>query len=82
MTDKSVFVAVGEANLYYEEMGEGHPLVMLHGGFLDRRMWDPQFEAFDKRYRVIRYDARMANMESPEEFNSIVLDFLAKTLPH
>jgi len=52
------FVEVGEAKLYYEEMGEGHPLVMLHGGFLDSRMWDSQFEAFAKDYRVIRYDAR------------------------
>jgi pimeloyl-ACP methyl ester carboxylesterase len=31
---------------------------MLHGGLLDLRMWDPQFEVFAKRYRAIRYDAR------------------------
>jgi pimeloyl-ACP methyl ester carboxylesterase len=42
---KTGFVEVGETKLYYEELGEGHPLVMLHGGLLDRRMWDPQFEA-------------------------------------
>jgi pimeloyl-ACP methyl ester carboxylesterase len=31
---------------------------LLHGGFLDRRMWDPQLDAFAQSYRVIRYDAR------------------------
>ena len=51
-------IDIGETQLYYEEMGEGHPLVLLHGGFLDRRMWDPQFEVLAERYRVIRYDAR------------------------
>ena len=56
---KSGFVEVGDTQqLYYEEMGEGHPLVMLHGGFLDGRMWDPQFEVFAEHYRVVRYDAR------------------------
>jgi pimeloyl-ACP methyl ester carboxylesterase len=55
---KTGFVEVGETKLYYEELGEGHPLVMLHGGLLDRRMWDPQFEVFAEHYRVIRYDAR------------------------
>lgn len=55
---KTGFVGVGETMLYYEELGEGYPLVMLHGGFLDRGMWDPQFEIFAKYYRVIRYDAR------------------------
>jgi pimeloyl-ACP methyl ester carboxylesterase len=55
---KTGFVDVGDTKLYYEEMGEGHPLVLLHGGLLDRRMWDPQFEAFAREYRVVRYDAR------------------------
>jgi len=55
-------IDVGKTQLYYEEMGEGHPLIMLHGGFLDRRMWDDQFHTFSKKYRVIRYDARNHGM--------------------
>ena len=55
-------IDVGKTRLYYEEMGEGHPLIMLHGGFLDRRMWDDQFQFFSKHNRVIRYDARNHGM--------------------
>jgi len=39
-------------------MGEGHPLVLLHGGYMDRRMWDDQFTIFAEYYHVIRYDIR------------------------
>jgi 3-oxoadipate enol-lactonase len=54
----SGYVNVDGGRLYYEEAGEGTPLVMIHGGFLDRRMWDGQFEAFARNYRAIRYDVR------------------------
>jgi pimeloyl-ACP methyl ester carboxylesterase len=51
-------VDVEGARLYYEEAGEGAPLVMIHGGFLDRRMWDGQFDVMAQRFRAIRYDVR------------------------
>jgi len=44
--------------IYYETMGEGVPVVFLHGGFGDRRMWDDQFAEFAKNYFVVRYDQR------------------------
>lgn len=52
------FVEVNGTKLYYEMMGEGHPLVLIHGGYMDRRMWDDQFAVFAEHYRVIRYDVR------------------------
>jgi pimeloyl-ACP methyl ester carboxylesterase len=52
------FVEVNGTQLYYETLGEGHPLVLIHGGYMDRRMWDDQFHVFAKQYRVIRYDVR------------------------
>lgn len=52
------FVEVNETKLYYEVLGEGHPLVLIHGGYMDRRMWDDQFGVFAENYRVIRYDVR------------------------
>jgi pimeloyl-ACP methyl ester carboxylesterase len=54
----SGYVDVAGASLYYEEAGQGPPLVMIHGGMLDRRMWDGQFEAFARSHRAIRYDVR------------------------
>lgn len=51
-------INTGEANLYYEELGEGEPVIFLHGHSLDHRMWDKQFEQFAKSYRTIRFDFR------------------------
>jgi 3-oxoadipate enol-lactonase len=55
---ESGIVPVDNGTLYYETDGQGHPLVLIHAGFLDRRMWDPQFNLFAKDYQVIRYDVR------------------------
>jgi pimeloyl-ACP methyl ester carboxylesterase len=52
------FVEVNGTQLYYETLGDGPPLVLIHGGYMDRRMWDDQFPLFAERYRVIRYDVR------------------------
>jgi 3-oxoadipate enol-lactonase len=38
--------------------GEGRPLVLLHPGVGDSRIWDPVLAPLAERYRVIRYDAR------------------------
>ena len=50
--------------LYYEVTGEGPPLVFVHSGGFDRRLWDEQFFAFADRHTVIRYDVR-GHGESP-----------------
>ena len=52
------YVAVDGGRLYYESAGTGAPVLLIHGGNLDRRMWDDQFELLRKQFRVIRYDAR------------------------
>jgi pimeloyl-ACP methyl ester carboxylesterase len=67
----SGIVRKGETQFYYEEIGEGTPIVMIHGGLLDRRMWDDQFEVFGRDYRVIRYDVRAHGLtkSSPDSFS-------------
>jgi 3-oxoadipate enol-lactonase len=50
------FVDVSGAPLYYEVAGNGPALVLLHAGLADSRMYDDQFLAFARRYRVVRYD--------------------------
>lgn len=55
------FAEVNGTKLYYEVAGEehgGYPVVMIHGGLVDRRLWDDQFEVFAQRHPVIRYDMR------------------------
>lgn len=55
---ESGYVPVSGARLYFEVTGDGHPLVLIHAGIADCRMWDEQFTEFSKTYRVIRYDTR------------------------
>ena len=59
------FAQVNGASLYYEMAGEGHPLVLVHAGIADSRMWDGQFGPFSKHFRVIRYDVRGFGKSDP-----------------
>ena len=43
---------------YYEQIGEGSSLVFIHGAFADSRIWEPQWEYFSSKYRLLRYDLR------------------------
>ena len=52
------FADINGARIYYEVAGAGHPLVLVHAGIADSRMWDDQFAAFAKQYRTVRYDLR------------------------
>ena len=47
-----------QSGIAYEIAGSGIPIVLVHAGIADRRMWDPQWAAFASVGRVIRYDAR------------------------
>jgi pimeloyl-ACP methyl ester carboxylesterase len=55
---QSGIAEINGGKIYYEVAGSGHALVLIHGGQMDRRMWDEQFDLFSKSYRVIRYDVR------------------------
>jgi 3-oxoadipate enol-lactonase len=54
----SGFIDVDGGRIYYEVEGEGYPLLLIHGGLGDLRMWDDQVPVFAERYLVIRYDTR------------------------
>lgn len=49
---------INGAEIYYETAGQGQPLVLIHAGIADCRVWDEQFDAFAHHFRVIRYDLR------------------------
>ncbi|MEU8299389.1 alpha/beta hydrolase [Micromonospora sp. NPDC048909] len=51
-------IEVNGAVLAYDEVGEGSPVVLLHAGIADRRMWREQVDALATRHRVIVPDLR------------------------
>ena len=59
-------IKVNNGSLYYEEAGQGEPLIFIHGHSLDHRMWEEQFHVFAKKYRVIRYDLRGYGISSSQ----------------
>jgi pimeloyl-ACP methyl ester carboxylesterase len=48
----------GQTDLHYELAGQGPPVVLLHEGIADSRMWEPQWRTFPTHHRVVRYDMR------------------------
>jgi pimeloyl-ACP methyl ester carboxylesterase len=52
------FAAVEGGQLFYEVAGEGPPLVLIHAGIADSRMWDDQLDTFAARFTTVRYDVR------------------------
>lgn len=44
--------------IFYEVAGAGSPLLLIHAGICDSRMWDDQWATFAAQHRVIRFDAR------------------------
>jgi len=48
----------GGSSLIYDVSGDGPGVVLIHGGMLDRRMWDPQLAPLARHFRVVRYDTR------------------------
>jgi 3-oxoadipate enol-lactonase len=47
-----------KVKLYYEEVGQGTPILFVHEFAGDHRSWEAQLRAFGKRYRCIAYAAR------------------------
>jgi pimeloyl-ACP methyl ester carboxylesterase len=75
-------VAVDGGTLYYESAGKGAPVILIHGGFGDRRMWDQQFLPLSQVFRVVRYDHRgFGNSPAAGQAYSPVAD-LARLMDH
>jgi pimeloyl-ACP methyl ester carboxylesterase len=54
----AIATSIGGVRLYYEETGEGTPILFIHEFAGDHRSWEPQIRSFSRRYRCITYAAR------------------------
>lgn len=55
---KSVFV--NGDSLHYVDIGQGEPVVFVHGTLDDYRVWQMEMDTFSKKHRVIAYSRRYA----------------------
>lgn len=49
-------IILDDMTLFHDVSGTGEPVVLLHAGICDHRMWDPQWPALTEQYRTIRFD--------------------------
>lgn len=49
---------VNDVDLFYEEQGDGYPLVMVHGSWTDHFGWTGVVPGLAQSFRVITYDRR------------------------
>ncbi len=57
-TQHGQYIQANGLDIYYEEHGQGKPLLLIHGGILTGDSWQPYLAAFAKQYRVITPDSR------------------------
>lgn len=52
------YVQANGINIYYEEYGSGEPLILIHGGSVTCKMWQPYIGPLAQHFRVITPDSR------------------------
>ncbi|WP_353953581.1 alpha/beta hydrolase [Knoellia sp. S7-12] len=64
------FVETNGLTIAYERVGEGHPLVLVHGAADDSRIWHPQLAALADEFTVLAWDEPGAGRSSdlPDEW--------------
>ena len=58
VTHPGQYIQVNGLNMYYEEYGNGMPLILLHGGTSTSRTWQPFLSTFVPHFWVITPDSR------------------------
>jgi pimeloyl-ACP methyl ester carboxylesterase len=75
------YVQLGEVHTWYDELGEGEPVVLLHPAAADARAYAPNLEAFASRFRVLtperRGHGRTPDVEGPISFELMAGDTIA-----
>ena len=74
---------IGRNEIFYQVFGQGSPLVLIHGGGADHRMWREQVDYFKKEYKVVVYDIRghgRSNFEENDRPDINDLEILADEL--
>src|SRR5215467_2650958 len=75
-------LVVPNGSLEYDVAGRGRAVILIHGGLVDRRMWDGQVSWLAAKYRVVRYDLRGLGKSSEPTTAYSPLDDLDHLMRH
>jgi pimeloyl-ACP methyl ester carboxylesterase len=75
------YVQLGDVKTWYDERGDGPPLVMVHGGLVDARWWEQNLGAFAERFRVylpeLRGHGHTPDVPGPISYQLMADDMIA-----
>jgi pimeloyl-ACP methyl ester carboxylesterase len=77
------YVELGQVRTWYDEHGQGEPLVLLHpgGAGVDARAWSPNLQSFAERFHVFtperRAHGRTPDVDGPITFELMAADTIA-----
>src|SRR4051794_2202519 len=71
------YVEAGGVRTWYDERGEGEPLVLMHGGLVDARFFDKNIDALAAHFRVITPERR-GHGHTPDVEGPITYDLMAQ----
>jgi pimeloyl-ACP methyl ester carboxylesterase len=75
------YAQLGDVRTYYEEDGEGEPLVLLHPGHADSRAFEVNLPGLADRFHVFRPDrrghGRTPDVEGPISYEQMAQDTIA-----
>lgn len=76
-----MIAALHDLSIVYEDTGPAtrSPVVFLHGFPLNRHMWNPQWEAYAKTYRLLRFDQRGHGETGPGD-GQFTIEFMVDDL--
>jgi pimeloyl-ACP methyl ester carboxylesterase len=75
------YVQLGPVRTWYDELGEGDPLVLMHGGLVDARFFEPNVGPLAERFHVFLPERRghghTADVEGPITYQLMTDDTIA-----
>jgi pimeloyl-ACP methyl ester carboxylesterase len=78
MGDMAGYIELTKGSIWYDEQGQGDPLVLIHGGAVDARFFEHNVGALAEHFRVITTDlwghGRTADRDGPFTLESFALD--------
>lgn len=69
------FFNIEAARLYYEDIGQGQPIIFVHGVWMSSRFFKKQLPYFGQRYRAIAPDLRGHGRSSPVHSGHTVANY-------
>lgn len=76
----SNYIRLGEASLWYDELGVGAPAVLMHGSFSDSRDFAGNLDALSLHHRLLperRGHGHTADIDGPITIENMAADMIA-----